>query len=471
MSVPNQLRPVLGPRLLAAAGIGGFFLLVAHPGAAVPAFARKYHTSCATCHTVFPKLNPYGEAFRFNGYHLPGEAQSEDVVKDKPISLGAEAYKRIWPEALWPSDLPAHVPLAINTKFANVYSSSHTDTGTEITHNDFQFPQEVNLFGAGTLGENFAFFSELTYSQRPDGGSDVEIEHAQIQVVSPFGADHTVNFKIGRFAPNFAEGFQEMWIMTDNGIDTLFSYDPIGLRGGTGLSDSPQGVSLPARIQGLEMWGVAAHRLFYTVGVANGIGPGATGNFDANAGKDFYARVDYKIGGMGLDGDTTGVTLPAENWRERSLRVGLFDYLGDGSHILFPVTAEDGTALQVEDPRFNRVGLFASLYFQDLNLFGAAVRGTDRLRLFDSGGAFVSQRTRDYNAWFLQADYVVLPPFQVSLRYEDLRPADPTAPRTEALNANLSFLVRANIKVMLEYHRDLKDSKNYQLNTLLRFAY
>lgn len=469
MFVPNRPRP--GLRLLAAAGLACILWLLAHPAAAVPVFARKYQTSCATCHAIFPKLNPFGEAFRLNGYHWPAEAQSEDLVKDKPISLGAEAYKRIWPEALWPSDLAAHVPLAINTKFANVYASSHTDAGTEITHNDFQFPQEVNLFGAGTLGENFSFLSELTYSQRPDGGSDVEIEHAQIQVISPFGPDHMVNFKIGRFAPNFALGFQEMWIMTDNGIDTLFSYDPIGLRGGTGLSDSPQGVSLPARIQGLEMWGVAAHRLFYTVGVANGIGPGVAGTFDANAGKDFYARVDYKFGGMGLDGDTTGVTLPAEAWRERSLRLGLFDYLGDGSHIPFPVTADDGTALQIEDPRFNRVGLFATWYFQDLNVFGVALRGTDRLRVLDSGGAFVSQRSRDYDAWFVQADYVIRPPFQVSLRFEDLRPADRTVPRVEALNANFSFLVRANIKVMLEYHRDLKDSRNYQLNTLLRFAY
>ena len=40
-------------------------------------------------------------------------------------------------------------------------------------------------------------------------------------------------------------------------------------------------------------------------------------------------------------------------------------------------------------------------------------------------------------------------------------PADPTVDTMQALNANLSFLVRANIKLMLEYHRDLRDSQNY----------
>jgi hypothetical protein len=27
-------------------------------------FARKHGTSCTTCHTVHPKLTPFGEAFR-----------------------------------------------------------------------------------------------------------------------------------------------------------------------------------------------------------------------------------------------------------------------------------------------------------------------------------------------------------------------------------------------------------------------
>ena len=65
---------------------------------AVPAFARKYRTSCQTCHAMFPKLNAFGEAFRLRGYRMPG--QTEDMVKDQPVSLGAPAYKGLWPEAI-----------------------------------------------------------------------------------------------------------------------------------------------------------------------------------------------------------------------------------------------------------------------------------------------------------------------------------------------------------------------------------
>ncbi|HEY6930211.1 MAG TPA: hypothetical protein VJA66_11080, partial [Thermoanaerobaculia bacterium] len=147
-------------------------LFAASQANAVPAFSRKYQTSCQTCHVIFPKLNPFGEAFRLNGYHMPQE--TEEQIKQKPVSLGAEAYERMWPEMVFPSDLPSFVPLALNTKFANIYASSEDENGKQIIHNDFQFPQEVNLFAAGTLGKTFSFFGEVTWAELPDGGSETE---------------------------------------------------------------------------------------------------------------------------------------------------------------------------------------------------------------------------------------------------------------------------------------------------------
>ena len=442
------------------------------PAAAVPVFSRKYQTSCQTCHVAFPKLNPFGQAFRLNGYRMPTEAENPDLVKEPPVSLGSEAYERIWPDAVYPSTIPGYVPFALNVKMADVYASSRTDTGTEIIHNDFQFPQEANLFTAGTLGKTFSFLGEVTYAENPDGSSSVEIERAQLHINSVFGPPHLINFKIGKFAADLDDGFHEMWLVTNNGVDTLFTYNPIGFNGGTGLAEDGGGISLPQNVKGIEMYGVAQHRFFYTLGVVNGIGPGANGTQDANSRKDFYARVDYKFGGMGLDGDTTGVTLPPENWRETSLRLGLLGYLGDGSSILFPVTDPDGNPFQIEDRSYDRVGVYASLILRDLNLFGVAVRGSDDLRLHDATtGDALGDRSRSFDAWFLQADYVIKPPFLVSLRYEHLSPADPAAQVIKALNANFTCLVRANIKAMLEYHRDLNDAKNYEIDGVLRFAF
>src|SRR5512136_1359395 len=77
---------------------------------AIPAFARKYGTSCQTCHTVYPKLTPFGEAFRRNGYKFPGK--DEDFIKQDMVPLGNEAYRKMWPkESVWPGILAASAPL------------------------------------------------------------------------------------------------------------------------------------------------------------------------------------------------------------------------------------------------------------------------------------------------------------------------------------------------------------------------
>ena len=79
----------IGPTLAA------WFLVLrfADRAQAIPVFARKYHTSCITCHTVYPKLNDVGEAYRRNGYQFPSD---EDVlVKEEPVKLGIDACQLI----------------------------------------------------------------------------------------------------------------------------------------------------------------------------------------------------------------------------------------------------------------------------------------------------------------------------------------------------------------------------------------
>src|SRR5580765_7419455 len=90
---------------------------------AIPAFARKYGTSCQTCHTVYPRLNPFGEAFRRNGYRFPGI--DGDFVKQEPVVMGQEAYKKLFPNAVWPSSLPPSVPIAVGFNGQAVF---HPDT-------------------------------------------------------------------------------------------------------------------------------------------------------------------------------------------------------------------------------------------------------------------------------------------------------------------------------------------------------
>ena len=299
-----------------------------------------------------------------------------------------------------------------------------------------------------------------------------------------------MNLRIGKFAPNLYDGFQEMWLMTNNGVDTLFSYNPVGWAGGTGSGADDHGnpiVSLPNRVRGIEVYGVAAHRFFYTFGAMTKIGPGAytgaygsttnpqapNGNFGNNAHKDFYGRIDYKFGGMGLDGDTEGVTLPPENWRETSFRVGLFGLSGNGQDILHEVAdPESGNLFNMQDRSYTRAGIFSSLMLGDFNLFGVYLRGNDKLQLLDPAtNQLLNENTRTYSTWFAQADYVINPTFITSVRYEYLRPADVSVKPEKFLNVNFTYLVYANVKTMFEYREDLNESRNHQFAVVLRAAF
>jgi hypothetical protein len=460
-------------RTMRAAGIVCVLLgLTASSAYAVPAFARKYQTSCQTCHVVFPKLNAFGQAFRLRGYRMPGE--TEEMIKQAPISLGAPAYKKLWPRAIWPGEISSAVPLAVNIKLADVNTSSLKEDGS-VTHvnNDLQFPQEANIFGAGTLGEHVSYLAEVTFGENADSTVSVELEHARLQFDSPFGREDLFHFRIGKFAPNVVDGFQEMWISTDAGIDSLFAYNPIGLNGGTGLAEdvSPAPISIPAIVRGIEGYGIIAHRALWVAGLANGIGPGPDGRFDGNNAKDVYARFDYKIGGMGLDGDTGGAPVPEKNWRDNSLRVGVFAYRGDGKDIDFPVEGADGTAQSIQDRHFVRTGIYASALYQDLNVFGAYLHGSDSLQLFAGGTPVAAAFEPDYKAWFTQADYVFYPWLQGSFRYEMLTPGDRSVPTLKTGVCNLSALIRANVKAMVEYQRDMRQGQNHSLNALVRFAF
>jgi hypothetical protein len=454
-------------------------LLAATPSVAlaVPAFARKYQTSCQTCHIVFPKLNAFGEAFRLRGYRMPGE--TPDMVKEPPVSLGAPAYKRLWPQAVWPGEVSSSVPLAVNIKLAYVNTSTLNEDGTVTkVENDFQFPQELNIFGAGTLGDHVSYLGEVTFGVNSDGSITTDLEHARLDFDSPFGPEDLFHFKFGKFAPDLADGFQEMWISTDAAIDSLFNYDPIGINGGTGLGAdgrTPNSISLPARVAGIEGYGIIAHRALWVAGIANGVGPAptdTTGRFDGNNAKDVYARFDYKIGGMGLDGDMGGKPAPDKNWQDNSLRLGLFVYRGDASGINFQLTPGDNTSANIQDMHFLRTGVYASVFYQNLNVFGVYLHGSDALQVYDSAGTTLVGTTEpDYHAWFTQADYLIFPWLQGTYRYETVTPADRTVPSLRTGIFNLSALIRANVKAMAEYARDLRQGDNNSFNVLLRFAF
>src|SRR5215469_13232464 len=88
-----------------------------NPAYAIPAFSRMYGTSCSTCHIDFPKLNDFGKAFKDAGFKFPKD--DETMLKVPAVLLGAPAQKDVWPNTIWPGQIPGLPPigLRLNTFF------------------------------------------------------------------------------------------------------------------------------------------------------------------------------------------------------------------------------------------------------------------------------------------------------------------------------------------------------------------
>ncbi|ODS30308.1 MAG: hypothetical protein SCARUB_04584 [Candidatus Scalindua rubra] len=100
--------------------VGMLMAVVPRESQAVPAFMRKYQTSCTTCHwATFPKLNAFGRAFRANGYRIP--IGDEAFVKDEPVVLGARPWKKLFPDSVWPGDTPGLPPIGLEIKSDFIY--------------------------------------------------------------------------------------------------------------------------------------------------------------------------------------------------------------------------------------------------------------------------------------------------------------------------------------------------------------
>ena len=288
---------------------------------AVPSFARKYQTSCQTCHTVYPALNPFGEAFRRDGYRFPSQNGSvdSDSVKADMIPLGQEEYKKTFPDSVWPDKIAAAVPLSamVNGTLAVNFPDHDAHDAAGQTFNWGNFVGEFHLFGAGAFTDNLTYFTQLTI---PTDGT-IDIETAYLLWNDIAGPDHFFNLWMGRLmGPS----------LTSFGLHSSYLNDTftpavtiVGLYNPTGSMTLGQG-----HTDGIEANGIVAHRFDWSLGwIASTMAPGLA----APDSEDFYAHIGVKSGGVALDGEGKygpNVPDPMKPWAEKSITVDAFAYHG-----------------------------------------------------------------------------------------------------------------------------------------------
>src|SRR5712692_3672283 len=113
---------------------------------AIPAFSRKYQTSCTTCHNDYPELNDFGEAFKKNGFKFPKD--DESFVKQPPVLLGSKAQKEAFPEAVYPGEIPGSVPVAFRYSGNFTYNSREPISLGFLPRTDLFVPNTFTIIGA-----------------------------------------------------------------------------------------------------------------------------------------------------------------------------------------------------------------------------------------------------------------------------------------------------------------------------------
>ncbi len=383
-------------------------ILAPRKASAIPAFSRKYQTSCQTCHVAIPALTPFGEAFRENGYRFP-EGQDAEMTKSPPVPLGAEGYKKLWPHALWPGEVPGMPPIAV------LYTSSmdYDNSNDVVTFGGMG--GELEILGAGTLDEHLSFWGSVVFAR---DGDNIATEMERVNLLVRPLSSAVLQFKVGSFEPGLMLVSSHRSIMDQ---ELLALTEPAG--------DNPWAPE--AFQQGVEAYGTVLHRLLYNAGVVEG--SGSVGDKT----KDTYARLAYKWGGLAFDGVTTGATAGAANpkpWSEISLAVSGFAYHGTGL-----LTNDLGP---MPEDAFNVFGGDVALSFLDV---AAHVGYTDRKddRLFLDDPAITDARVK--NA-FAEVYWVAFPWLIPAGRFESFKVIDQT---TQQASFTLNGLVRANVKTFL----------------------
>jgi hypothetical protein len=403
----------------------GWMLVLPSAANAIPAFARKYETSCLTCHTVYPKLNPFGEAFRRNGYRFPGV--DSDYVKQGTVALGQEASKKTFPNSVWPASIPISSVIAIGANgLAFAYPQKSASTPRE--NHDVRFSlddlvAEGHLWAGASLDDKVTLWAELTA-----GGGTADVEHAQVLLNDLVGPRHAINLVVGRGFPTITSFGPHSTYLGD----ALVTVAPV-----TGIYElSSDPFTLVDNYNGAELTGVLLGRFDWSAGVSAGKNAFG-GRFNS---ENAYAHAGYKLGGMRLDGEGSQAPKNAlRPWAENAVTVDAFAFHSReilGGLATSPAEATGDTS----------------------RTLGAAARG--QLGSTELNVGFYAQRhergTADLS--LLRADvewaelsHVVFPWMVPAVRVEriGLRPSGGTKVHDVHLMPGIAFLLRANVKAVL----------------------
>lgn len=455
------------PRLWGLTFLSALLLAVflAPQANAIPAFARKYHTACSTCHNNWPELNDFGLAFKINGFKFPKD--DEDFLKEPPLMLGAQAQKEAFPHSIYPGELPI-LPIAFRYSGHFIYNSPQpaavTAANGYLPQTDLFQPNSFTIIAASSLGPSLEFWIDddlATAGSGANGGmgdayikannfigyylhvpqNDLNIRYGQFEIDLPFTQARTINLS------DYAI-YDETAVVNPSGNGPL-----------AGTTNNPLVFSAPQR--GVELSGTPHQGYtWWSVALLDGTNSdyGSTPPLAGRNAKDVYINLWQ---GFNLERDRTvrkqiQASGPTGIHDHTWIRLNAFGYFGKNE------LNQGGTIypkLQtIQEPFYRAGGAFDYRFRGDFELWGLWEHGHDSNRSVNPAGtALAWANPVTFSGGFLEAEYWFYPWLIGLMRYDAVNsPTDRIngISRSDTRNIyspGLQILVRPNIKIETEY--------------------
>jgi hypothetical protein len=476
-----------------SAAIAGTIAIMATDSHAIPAFSRAHKVECTTCHTIYPELNEYGDAFMKNSYVYVGKGSKAakktaaapvpassaakeapagealvvkgdgDAAKISKLKAGAMGAGETPQAAAAPAEaataepadsqsegmmlagIPELLPISftgsINYSAGDRHNSAPGDNNVDFSARSFK------LQAGGNFREKVGFF--VTYLAYSEGASNsntsvtppnngTNINEFFLQWRNALGTP--VNVKIGRFQPKLG-----LW-KTNNKVSQTYNYMPYSYTVGTLSSGSVFRVDQPQ--DAIELNSTLGKRFFAAAGIVNHKGQNQ---------KDGYGHFSYKFGGADYLGNEPNVDLDKEE--------SVLDFLtvSTGAYYYYGQNGEYDNNARPRNT-FYRAGLDAEVLYKIFRLRMLAGYGQD-------DNVLVNYKPTPWTdviskAATIEGEVTLLVNLIASGRFDYLQETSDNTPLNNTLNNNKNIYIRRyigtlayapieNLKLALEYKYEI----------------
>ena len=367
-------------------------------------WAKKFNLACNTCHTVFPRLNSFGEDFLANGYQLEN------------------TYKKNWEDqysinagGVFLNDLQNVFGIRINlTPFQMETNSFQKDSASAKSSKlTFGNTNWVQTFAAGSIYKDISFFTEMEYTESAFHFSWFYLNFTNIM------GSKALNFQVGSLSPMQFTSYPNrlrMFAVPTNMAMGVKTSNGAG-ESSVNMSSARKGIQYYGRTEWVTVYaGVSPGSKSASVGQTLGYWGGAMVKLPESVTKDFAGSSFTLHYYSGTDTKGTGTKTQIENKYSRispQVAIRYKDKLDVQAALVIGNEANwDLVAEPTEDFKFSGFGITSRYFITDVWSCGLQYDN------YSSTNTVAGKKVLDYSRLIPAVTYVVNGNISMTAYYE-----------------------------------------------------